>query len=390
MSPSDTFFASPERQPHDVVSAQRARLLAVPYLAEFLEAFPTPAIVLNGHRQILLHNRKFVESMPEGDYDRMLGLRLGESLGCSHATETESGCGTSEHCHLCGAVIAMLDAQRGERSVQECRISVDDEGGFHAMDFRVHSVPLVVNGDEVTVLSLVDISDVKRRRVLERIFFHDVLNTVGGLQTLSDVMRMVPSEERDELIDDLEGISGQLINEISMQRDIVSAEGSELLVSLRQTTTNDLLEHIHALYRFNTLAQGRQILCVNHAEGSTLTTDPTLLARSLGNLIKNALEASPKGATVTVTCASEGEERLVFSVHNTGYIPEDVRLQVFNRSFSTKGPGRGIGTYSVKLIVERFLDGHVEFTSSEEEGTRFSVHIPRQLITPPSPDNDAS
>jgi hypothetical protein len=53
MSPSDTFFASPERQPHDVVSAQRARLLAVPYLAEFLEAFPTPAIVLNGHRQIL-------------------------------------------------------------------------------------------------------------------------------------------------------------------------------------------------------------------------------------------------------------------------------------------------------------------------------------------------
>jgi hypothetical protein len=58
-------------------------------------------------------------------------------------------------------------------------------------------------------------------------------------------------------------------------------------------------------------------------------------------------------------------------------MPELVRLQVFRRSFSTKPPaGRGIGTYSAKLITERYLGGSLSFTSSEEEGTTFTVTLP--------------
>jgi hypothetical protein len=58
-------------------------------------------------------------------------------------------------------------------------------------------------------------------------------------------------------------------------------------------------------------------------------------------------------------------------------MPEVVRRQVFRRSFSTKSPvGRGIGTYSAKLITERYLGGSLTFTSSEEQGTTFAVTLP--------------
>jgi sensor histidine kinase regulating citrate/malate metabolism len=51
-------------------------------------------------------------------------------------------------------------------------------------------------------------------------------------------------------------------------------------------------------------------------------------------------------------------------------------LQLFQRSFSTKGEGRGLGTYSIKLLTERILNGKVSFTSSMDDGTTFRVLIP--------------
>jgi sensor histidine kinase regulating citrate/malate metabolism len=57
-------------------------------------------------------------------------------------------------------------------------------------------------------------------------------------------------------------------------------------------------------------------------------------------------------------------------------MPEKVKLQIFNRSFSTKGIGRGIGTYSIKLITEGYLKGIVDFESAEERGTTFTIQLP--------------
>ena len=51
-------------------------------------------------------------------------------------------------------------------------------------------------------------------------------------------------------------------------------------------------------------------------------------------------------------------------------------MKIFQRSFSTKGEGRGLGTYSMKLLTERYLGGRVSFTTSADEGTIFKVALP--------------
>jgi signal transduction histidine kinase len=63
-------------------------------------------------------------------------------------------------------------------------------------------------------------------------------------------------------------------------------------------------------------------------------------------------------------------------VHNPVYIMPEIQLQIFQRSFSTKGSGRGLGTYSIRLFSERYLKGKVSFTSNPQEGTTFRVQYP--------------
>jgi hypothetical protein len=97
--------------------------------------------------------------------------------------------------------------------------------------------------------------------------------------------------------------------------------------------------------------------------------------RILLNMAKNAAEATPDGGSIEVICR-KGDEIASFSIHNKGIIPDDIRLQIFQRSFSTKGYGRGLGTYSMKLFGENYLKGRVYFTSDEKEGTIFTVEVP--------------
>jgi sensor histidine kinase regulating citrate/malate metabolism len=63
-------------------------------------------------------------------------------------------------------------------------------------------------------------------------------------------------------------------------------------------------------------------------------------------------------------------------VWNKATMPDEIKLRVFQRHFSTKaGAGRGLGTYSMKIFGEQYLGGDVSFTSTENDGTVFSLTL---------------
>ena len=100
-----------------------------------------------------------------------------------------------------------------------------------------------------------------------------------------------------------------------------------------------------------------------------------ILGRILDNLVKNALEATVAGGTVTVDATCAGDE-VQITVHNPGQIPSEVRPHLFERAFSTRGKGRGLGAYGVKLLTETYLRGRVAFRSDAAHGTTFTVSLP--------------
>ena len=91
------------------------------------------------------------------------------------------------------------------------------------------------------------------------------------------------------------------------------------------------------------------------------------------------MEASSQGEKVVVGCGQTENKYISFWVLNSQFIPPNIQAQIFNRSFSTKGEGRGIGTYSMKLLTERYLKGKVSFSSFPDKGTIFKVDLPLTL-----------
>ena len=177
------------------------------------------------------------------------------------------------------------------------------------------------------------------------------------------------------MVDDLRMASQELINEIQSQKTLLAAETNELILRVSEFRGMEVLELVAGAFRHHPVGENRTVRIAPESEDFLLASDRTLLARVMGNLVKNALEASDKGQTVTLGCRHNGLEA-AFWCHNPKCMPREVQLQMFKRSFSTKGSGRGIGTYSVKLLTERYLKGHVSFVSSQETRTVFTVTWP--------------
>ena len=94
-------------------------------------------------------------------------------------------------------------------------------------------------------------------------------------------------------------------------------------------------------------------------------------------LITNALEATPKGGTVTIRSRAEHDNgslsAVVVSVEDSGEgIPIENRQKVFEPFFSTKSYGTGIGLPLAKKFVER-NGGTIEISNSNLGGAKIDV-----------------
>jgi sensor histidine kinase regulating citrate/malate metabolism len=119
----------------------------------------------------------------------------------------------------------------------------------------------------------------------------------------------------------------------------------------------------------------KKINISNDSEDIEFETDETILSRIIGNMIKNSIEASSPNEEITLKCSLKNE-MIRFSVHNSVVMPDEIQQQLFTRSVSTKGAGRGLGIYSMKYLTETYLHGSVSFTSTKEKGTTFIVSYP--------------
>jgi hypothetical protein len=368
-----TKFAPAERAAEDKLKSQVKLFKKDEILNQFLAKIPAVFLIVNKQRQIVYMNRGALEFTGLQDLTAAIGKRPGELIGCVHAYEEEGGCGTTEGCTWCGAVNAVLSAQKEGPSVEDCRLILGpDEKSY---DLRVWASPLDVNGDQFMAVTIQDISHEKRRLILERVFFHDILNTTTGLLATIQILQEQGNEiDWKELLKSADYLTRKLIEEIQSQRILSAAENNELTLNLRSINTIKFLDEVIDLYKKSEINGKRIIQIDSNSENTEITSDRTLLRRIIGNMLINALEATEEGSTITLGCKLINEN-VEFWVHNPGVIPREVQMQIFQRSFSTKDPNRGIGTYSMKLLSS-FLNGSVSFSTSEEKGTIFKASYP--------------
>ena len=337
-----THFAPAGRDSLQDIERRVALVQESPQLQMVIDALPTPVVILNENRQILSANHALLQMLNVGT-DELIGKRTGEVMGCTFSKDGPDGCGTTEHCLTCGAVAAILESQElRSQAIRECRMTLDAALDGGARDLRVTATAIDVSDEVFTVCTIEDISQQKRLSVLSRVFFHDVLNTAGGIQ---GYVRLLAEQSRGDMkvSDELQlssGLADQLINEIESQRDLIQAEAGDLEVEPATVHPKDVLDGLKALYSNYPVADGRNIRIAEIWDGHFIT-DARLLGRVLGNMLKNALGATDAGGTVVLHCVLR-DERVVFGGQNPSVMPDEVQRQVFQRSFSTKARvGRG-------------------------------------------------
>ena len=103
--------------------------------------------------------------------------------------------------------------------------------------------------------------------------------------------------------------------------------------------------------------------------------DWDLLANAVENLVRNALEAMPRGGTLTVRTWREGEG-VGLSVEDTGEgMNARTRERAFDDFYTTKATGSGLGLAFVRRVVEAH-GGQVALTSHEGRGTTVTLRLP--------------
>ncbi|MGE4291763.1 MAG: ATP-binding protein [Desulfovibrio sp.] len=113
--------------------------------------------------------------------------------------------------------------------------------------------------------------------------------------------------------------------------------------------------------------------CREGSGGLRVLAEEMLLHSVLGNLLANALEASPRGGGVRIIVLPGENCRII--IRNQGGVPEQVREHFFQK-FATWGKknGTGLGTYSARLIIET-MGGSIAM-ESDGDSTELALELP--------------
>ena len=363
------------RDSHDQILLDHENLEAEMSINSIVNNLPSSISIVNEKRQIVYMNKAFFEMMGLEESKSKLGMRMGDLISCVHALQAEDGCGTGEQCRVCGAFRSVLESLETNKTISnETHLRVLTELGELGLEYYVTSNPLTLDAKKFAVVTLQDISGKNRRKALERIFFHDVINYSSALLNALELLSEDPKEYGD-LIPLLGSTARMLFNEINSQKILVLAENEELEIVPSQVDLLEIIGNVIKMFSMDILGKEKKIEVLTIAASVVCTVDPVIIERIIVNLLKNALEATGAGSIVKIDCGSR-DDGVYISVQNGRAMSNEVKYQIFQKSFSTKGKGRGLGTFSIKLLTERYLGGRVSFESSESVGTVFTVVLP--------------
>ncbi|HEY3450503.1 MAG TPA: PAS domain-containing sensor histidine kinase [Myxococcales bacterium] len=225
------------------------------------------------------------------------------------------------------------------------------------------------------------------KRLYELVVWHDLKSPVAAIQSLlgavmGDLAGPLNPDQRD-LVGRAKVQAGRMQELIATTLDLEKLKAKKLQLDLQEVELFAVVRSAFQTLGSAASALGLKLSLLAGVRPATesdrlaLQLDPIHLQRCVDNLLKNAIEASPRGGEVAVRIAGAEADGVGarLSVRNGGKpIPADVRATLFH-PFGTYGKrgGTGLGLYGVKLLVEA-MGGTVGFVS-DESGTEFALRF---------------
>jgi two-component system NtrC family sensor kinase len=109
----------------------------------------------------------------------------------------------------------------------------------------------------------------------------------------------------------------------------------------------------------------------------TVKISPNQMRQVILNIVKNAIEAMPRGGTLTLSTRCD-DGTLKIAVQDTGLgMTDEVRQKIFDAFFTTKEQVRGVGLgLSVCYGIVQDHGGEIEVQSTPGKGSAFCITLP--------------
>jgi nitrogen fixation/metabolism regulation signal transduction histidine kinase len=213
---------------------------------------------------------------------------------------------------------------------------------------------------------------------------HEVKNPLTPIQLSAEHALRINIDRGRPLSPVLDECVSAILSQVRLLRQI-SAEFSSFASSPTArpevTGLTALIQEVVEPYR--TGLSGRIAIEILSEPLPPVTIDRTLFARSLTNVIENALHAMPGKGRLTISARALDEPsapagsrpRVVVTVADTGVgMDQEALARIFEPYFSTKATGTGLGLTIAKRNVE-LLGGTISVESERGTGTIVTITL---------------
>jgi PAS domain S-box-containing protein len=200
---------------------------------------------------------------------------------------------------------------------------------------------------------------------------HDLRNPLTGIAGANYYLRLKWGSQLDDRSREmLEVIEKDVEYSNKIVNDLLDYS-REIRLELKETNVRAVLDD--ALSFVAVPANVRVRTCIS--DEPTISVDVERMRRIFVNLIKNALDAMPKGGTLAVKSRREEDcVKIVFADTGSG-MSKDVLKRIWSPLFTTKAKGMGFGLAICKRIVEAH-GGSISVESRFGKGTEFNLVLP--------------
>jgi two-component system nitrogen regulation sensor histidine kinase NtrY len=257
----------------------------------------------------------------------------------------------------------------------ETRVEIHsrDEVGALARSFNNMTRQLSEQRDR-----LVQTERVAAWRELARRLAHELKNPLFPLQITVENMvraRSLPPKEFDEVFTES---AATLQMEIANLKTIIGRFSDFSKMPKPQAIEMDAREAVRRVIKLYGPALEEKHIQLGTSIASEMLPimgDSELLHRALSNLVLNAMDAMPKGGTLTISVARAGAmARIAIADTGEGMTPEE-RERLFTPYYTTRQHGTGLGLAIVQSVIADH-NGTIAVESAEGGGTRFLIGLP--------------
>lgn len=204
---------------------------------------------------------------------------------------------------------------------------------------------------------------------------HEIRNPLSSISGSVQLVREAP-----ELNEEDRQLLGIVASEVDRLDDLVTTMLEVGRPKPPQRATVDVAglvdEVVRVAARGPAVSQGVTIEAQAAPEGAQAWADSGQLRQVVWNLLKNAIQATPRGGRVRVSVRAEPDHHTVIEVGDEGHgVDPGDRPRMFDMFYSARAHGIGLGLALVKQIVDAH-GGSIDVSNDARGGAVFRVTLP--------------